>query len=259
MSAEARPARGRAALITGGGGDLARAAAARLARDGFALALCDLDLERAQEAAAALPGSGHLALALDVTEEASVARAFGLTERALGPLAVLLCCAGGTFATLTHQPRLADTPVEDWIRTEALNARGSFLCVRELLRLRQMAPIEDGRIILVSSGAAHRPAVAAGAAYSCSKAAVIALGRSAALEAAPLGITVNVIAPGGFDTGAYRLTTSDEQRARQIAGVPLGRLGRPDEFGALVGFLASPEAGYVTGATFDINGGARMA
>nr|WP_283771559.1 MULTISPECIES: SDR family oxidoreductase [unclassified Chelatococcus] len=240
-------------MVTGSAGALGRACADMLAASDFRVAASDIrDLP-------GWAGADRHFVRMDVTDEVSVRAAFDSAEAALGPIAVLVCCAGGTRATRDRQPSIADTDLSDWIGTEALNARGTFLCIRDMLRRRRRLPLENGRIILTSSAAAQRPALAAGAAYCASKAAVLGLARVAAVEAAALGMTLNVIAPGGFDTDAYHLATDSAQMHRQISAIPLGRLGRPDEFAATVRFLASVEAGYLTGATIDLNGGARMA
>ena len=110
------------------------------------------------------------------------------------------------------------------------------------------------RVAMVT-GAAGGPGAACGAA----KAAVISLGRTAAVEAAPFGLTVNTIAPGAFDTALYHHTTSAAQSRQQLRTIPIGRLGDPAEFAATVAFLVTEQAGYLTGATIDLNGGSRMA
>ncbi|MCW5770353.1 MAG: SDR family oxidoreductase [Rhodospirillaceae bacterium] len=247
------------AIVTGAASGIGAAIARRLAADGWKVAVADIDRERAQSIRQGLAGSGHLAVRADVTREGAVENLFERVEMQGGPAAALVCCAGGTRHTQSYQPSLADTPLDDWIATEALNARSAFLCVREMLRRRRAASLAEGRIVLIASAAAQRPSVAAGAAYGAAKASVLALMRVAALEAAPLGMTVNAVAPGPFDTPAFRRATSPAAKARQIAGLPLKRIGNPAELGALVSFLVSPEAAFITGATIDINGGSRMA
>jgi 3-oxoacyl-[acyl-carrier protein] reductase len=249
---------GRVAIVVGAGGGLGSACVHRLAADGYLVAACDLDRGKLAAATESLATPCFLQ-EMNVTEEQSVTSAFGTIESSIGPAACLICCAGGTLVTQDRQVSIAETPLSDWIATEALNGRGSFLCTREMLRRRSARPIPGGRIVLVSSAAAQRPAIAAGAAYAAAKAGVIALARVAAIEAAPLGMTVNVIAPGGFDTAAYHVATTPGQMDKQIAGIPVGRLGQPMEFAALVSFLVSEQASYLTGATIDLNGGSRMA
>ena len=145
------------------------------------------------------------------------------------------------------------------MRTEALNARGTFLCLREYLRRRTVEPVEDGRVVTVSSAAAELGGGPTGVAYSAAKGAIISLTKSAALEAARLGITVNCIAPGAMDTPALH-TVNSERTVDAIAHrAPAGRIGQPEDVAALVAFLLSKESGYITGATIDINGGLRMA
>lgn len=247
----------RVVLITGAAGSLGKACAERLQGVGYRVISSDI---RQPEAGFGeeRDRSQSFFVPLDVCSEASIASAFDAAE-AVGPVSVLVCCAGGTTVTRQNQPSIAATELSDWSRTEAINVRGTFLCVREMIRRRMKKPTEHGRIILTSSTAAQRPAVAAGAAYSASKAAILGFARTAALEVAALGMTLNVIAPGGFDTEAYHLTTNQAQMLKQVAGIPAGRLGRPEEFAALVQFLASIDAGYLTGATIDLNGGSRMA
>ena len=249
----------RTAIITGAAGGMGAATANRLIADGYQVALADVSEMRVQDLSAQL-GTDALPLHMDVTDEQSVASAFADAEASLGTVTDLICTAGGSLATKSYQPTLTDLPLDDWIRTEALNSRGSFLCVREFFRLRRSNPVENGRVVLTASQAAHGAAVGGvGAAYFASKAAVISICRLAALEGAPFGITVNVISPGGFETDAFHVATTEDKAKKQVASIPLGRLGRPREFADLAAFLLSEEAGYITGATLDLNGGSRMA
>ncbi len=245
----------RLALVTGAGRGIGAATAHALARDGLVVALADLNFANARAVAATLPGEGHGAFAVDVTEESSVEALFDEVETKLGPVAVLACVAGGPFLTPGRRPSFLETTTENWIKTEALNTRGPFLCIRALFRRRGKTPVADGRIITVSSMSGITPESPTGPAYSAAKAAVMHLTRYAALEAAPLGITANTVAPGLTDTPAVRgdLTAAQLEAARQA--IPIGRLGQPEDIADIIAFLASPRAGYITGAVIEANGG----
>ena len=252
----------RIALITGGASGLGLASARRLAEDGLRVAVADLKADAVIAAAAQLPGSGHIGLGLDVTSEASVSAAFDAVCSRLGPVSVLACFAGILSASPTPG-RLPTTGISlaEWDAVMEVNARGSFLCIREMLRRVNGQPVAQGRIITVASLAGQIGGLQSGAAYSASKGAVLALSKVAAREAAPLGITVNTISPGPIDTPMLHQTVPPEQQGQKYLGtanVPLGRIGLPDEIAAAVGYLVSPGAAFVTGATLDVNGGMSM-
>lgn len=252
----------RIALITGGASGLGLATARRLAADGLTLVLADLNDARAESAAAGLPGTGHLGLRCDVGDEASVREAFEIAAKRAGEVSVLACFAG--ILSIAPQPgRLPTTDIslEEWDRVMQINARGSFLCIREMLRRAGGKPVVQGRIVTVASLAGQMGGMQSGAAYSASKGAVLALSKVAAREAASLGITVNTVAPGPIDTPMLQLTVppgSGDQKYMGTAAVPLGRIGLPEEIAAAVGYLVSPDAAFVTGATLDVNGGMLM-
>jgi NAD(P)-dependent dehydrogenase (short-subunit alcohol dehydrogenase family) len=130
----------RVAIVTGAGRGIAEATARALARDGRAVALADLNVAEARRAANTLPGDNHAAFAVDVTDERSVEALFDAVEEQLGPVAVLACVAGGPFLTPGRRPSIIETTTENWIRTEALNGRGPFLCIRAMLRRRVRNP-----------------------------------------------------------------------------------------------------------------------
>ncbi|WP_374664488.1 SDR family NAD(P)-dependent oxidoreductase [Ramlibacter sp.] len=251
----------RIALITGGASGLGLASARRLAEDGLVVAVADLRAEAAASAAASLPGQGHIGLAIDVTREDSIAAAFDTVQQRLGPVTVL-CCFAGILSTSPTPGRLPTTAIsiDEWDRVMQVNARGSFLCIRELLR-RTTAPVAQGRIVTVASLAGQIGGLQSGAAYSASKGAVLAMSKVVAREAAALGITCNTIAPGPIDTPMLHQTVPPEQQGQKYLGtaaVPLGRIGVPEEIAAAVSYLVSPGAAFVTGATLDVNGGLAM-
>jgi NAD(P)-dependent dehydrogenase (short-subunit alcohol dehydrogenase family) len=248
----------RIALVTGGAGGIGRAICTALARDGFSIAVADLDGEAAKLRAAELPGARHHAFAVDVTEEASVAALFDAAEQTAGAVTALICVAGGTVNTRDYRPRVEETTLADWQWTEAVNARGTFLCIREYLRRRRATPVPNGRIVTFSSLAGQAPGSPTGVAYAAAKAAVLGLTRYVAQEVGPLGITANAISPGAVDTSAFWTTVSQEQGAALLPTVPLRRLGTPEDIAAAVAFLVSPAAAYMTGCTLDVNGGRQM-
>lgn len=255
----------RVALITGGAGALGHAVAQRLATDGLRVVVADVDLRQAEQIAAALPGSAHRGVAIDVTSEASIAAAFEMVETQVGPIAVLATFAGVVGnAPDGAQPALVDTSLETWNRTLAINVTGCFLCVREFARWRAKHPVPHGRVITVSSSAGQLGGYQSRSPYVTSKAAVLGLTKVVARELAAQGITVNAIAPGPIETPMMRSSrkAADARSADTaydaMAMLPLGRVGMPHEIAAAASYLASVDAAFVTGTTLDVNGGVRM-
>lgn len=229
---------GRVALVTGGGSGIGAAVAARLLAEGARVATLDLR-----------PGgpTGALHLAGDVSSSADVEAAVGRTERELGGIDVLVCSAGITGASL----RTVDVTDEEWRRVFAVNADGVFFCNRAVLP--GMIERGYGRIVNVASiaGKEGNPMAAA---YSASKAAVIALTKAIGKDVARTGVLVNCIAPAVIETPILD-GLSREHIEYMVERIPMGRVGRPEEVAALVCWLASEECSFSTGATYDISGG----
>jgi meso-butanediol dehydrogenase/(S,S)-butanediol dehydrogenase/diacetyl reductase len=249
---------GKVALVTGGARGIGYAIAERFADEGALVALVSLHADSANRAAAEI-GRGAVAIAADVADESAMARAVQQTVDAFGRLDVMVNNAG----VVAIEP-LVETSVETWDRILAVNLRGVFLGCREAAR-QLIAQGEGGRIINGSSGAGRRGSAGVGA-YAASKFGVIGLTQSLADELAPYGITVNAYCPGHvtstpmwdeIDAASAARTGEELGAAKRAAEAQpsLRRAGRPEEIAAAVAYLASDEAGYVTGESLLVDGG----
>jgi 3-oxoacyl-[acyl-carrier protein] reductase len=229
---------GRVALVTGGSSGIGAAVATRLAAEGARVASLDLS-DTAPEHV--LPVLG------DVSSSADVDRAVSRVEAELGPVDVLVCAAGIPGRSL----RTVEVDDEEWRRVLAINTDGTFFCNRAVIP--GMTARGRGRIVNVASiaGKEGNPMAAA---YSSSKAAVIALTKAIGKDLATTGVTVNCVAPAVIETPILA-GMSDEHVAYMVERVPMGRMGRAEEVAALVCWLASDECSFSTGATYDISGG----
>ena len=224
---------GRVALVTGGGRGIGRCIAETLRDQGARVADGDL----------VAPGiDGVLGVDLDVTSEASVEAAFARVEAELGPVELLVLNAG----IYVVEP-FEETSPESWRRTIDVNLTGAFLCARRALPAMREAGY--GRIVALGSSAGKTGGKRHAAAYGASKAGIMVMTKSIASEYAEYGITANALAPALIDT-------------EMIAGlpdmsgmIPVGRLGKPEEVAAVVAFLCSTQAAYITGEVVDVNGG----
>lgn len=246
------------ALVTGGAGGIGAAICRRLAEAGCKVAVADLGRERAQAVADALPGGGHMALAIDVASEDSVIGVFDQVTEVLGRPNVLVAGAGILqFKSNGERPLVTETSLEDWNRTITINQTGCFLTCREFAR---RLPVEKayGRIVTISSVAAQLGGYRSHGAYIASKAAVMGLTKALARELAATGTTVNSVAPGLIDAPMLRLSLDPADDAKAASNIPLGRLGLPDDVADAVAYLVSSGASYQTGTVIDVNGGYRM-
>ncbi|HUQ23824.1 MAG TPA: SDR family NAD(P)-dependent oxidoreductase [Gaiellaceae bacterium] len=228
---------GRVALVTGGARGIGRCIAETFAALGARVAAGDLDTPELD---------GILGIPLDVRDEASVDEAFTTIERELGHVELLVLNAG-----ILKKAPLEETTLGDWQDVLDVNLTGAFLCARRALGA--MRERRYGRVLVVGSSAGVNGAGAAPpplAAYAASKAGVMALAKSIALEYAEHGVTANALAPTLIDTGMLGTLEHDFR-----SSIPVGRYGSPEEVAALAAFLCSEVAGYVTGEVVDINGG----
>ncbi|SEN34898.1 3-oxoacyl-[acyl-carrier-protein] reductase [Gemmobacter aquatilis] len=239
---------GKNALVTGAsggiGGDIARA----LHKAGATVTLSGTRLAPLEALAAELGDRVHVATC-DLSDAASVEALPKAAVAAMGSVDVLVNNAGITRDNLFM--RMSD---DEWQSVIDVNLTSTFRLCRGVLR--GMMKARWGRIVNISSvvGATGNPGQGN---YAASKAGMVGMSKSLAAEVASRGITVNCVAPG-FITTAMTDKLNDEQKARILTQVPVGRMGDPGEIAAAVLYLASPEAGYVTGTTLHVNGGMAM-
>jgi 3-oxoacyl-[acyl-carrier protein] reductase len=246
--------RGKVAIVTGGAGAICGECARRLAEEGCDVALADMapSAEPVERAISACGGRSVYARC-EVRQAADVD---GMVRRVLetfGRIDILVNGAGTT--TIAH---VADLEEGEWDRVVDINLKGTFLCSRAVIG--HMKAQRSGKVVNIASGLGHTPTLLGVGHYAASKAGVIVLSKSMALELAPFRINVNSVAPGAIDAPLGRKDghPGREQRLATGARIPLGRVGRPDDVAKVVVFLASSAAQAMTGQTIFINGGALM-
>jgi 3-oxoacyl-[acyl-carrier protein] reductase len=233
------------ALVTGGSRGIGAAIVQRLARDGAAVAFTYASSEAAAlslVAKVAASGGRALAIKADSADEAQLRAAVNRTVEEFGTLDILVNSAG-----ILEMGSIESFPIEQLDRSLAINVRGAFIAIQESLR----HMTTGGRIVTIGSMLAERVGFPQSSAYALTKGAIAAMVRGIAIDIGRRGITINNVQPGPTLTdivpAGYIDTLSNM--------APVGRLGQPEEIAGMVAYLVSPEAGYVTGASFTIDGG----
>lgn len=242
---------GHTAIVTGGGRGIGKAISEALARKGVNIAVVGTNLQMASQTSRSIQDMGvkSIAIQADVSIASDVKNIFDRTMEEFGRLDILVNNAGITRDALII--RMKD---EDWDRVINVNLKGTFLCSREAVKI--MLKQKYGRIINISSIVAFMGNIGQ-ANYSASKAGIAGLTKTIAKEYANRGITVNAVAPG-FITTAMTETIPDNIKNEMLKAIPMNRFGTTEDVANAVVFLASPEAGYITGQLLHVNGGMYM-
>jgi NAD(P)-dependent dehydrogenase (short-subunit alcohol dehydrogenase family) len=241
---------GRVVMITGAARGLGRATAERFLERGAQVAVNVRTRDRAEALAQTLGSTSHPAPGNVRDSQVVKALVSGIVER-FGRLDVLINNAATASAT-----RIEQLTEEEWRETLDTNLTAAFFCIQAVIPV--MKSQGYGRIINVSSLAGRSVSTLAGAHYTASKAGMLGLTRAAAKEFGAHGVTVNAVCPGLFDTELTHANATQERLDAVSKNFPIARLGKPEEVADLICFLASESAGYITGASFDINGGSLM-
>ncbi len=238
---------GRVAVVTGGARGIGRAITTRLAAEGAAVSIWDMDAEAARETAAGIPGGGAHTAQVDVTDVASIDVGMAATVADLGHIDILVNnagIAGPIFNTWEY-------PIDDWKQVIDVDLIGVYLCCRAVVP--HMIERGWGRIVNIASVAGKEGNPNASA-YAAAKAGVMGLTKSLGKETVDTGILVNAVAPVAIETDILKQVTPefvDYMKSK----IPMGRFGKVEEAAALVAWLSSEECTFSTGATFDLSGG----
>ena len=248
----------RTAIVTGAASErgIGRAVAHRLAREGWAVAVIDLDADAAEPVASEIHdvhGIAARGYGLDVTDRAG---SVGVVDRVTVDLPQLVGIVNN--AGISSPTAFLEVSEDEWRRIIDVNLNGAFHLTQAAAKI--MAANRVGRIVNVSSASAQRGGGVYGrAAYSASKAALLGLARTLARELGPHGITANSVSPGSIDTDIMGGRLGEDRKAVLLKELPVGRIGTVDDVAGVVAFLLGPDGGYLTGVTYDVNGGSHIA
>jgi 3-oxoacyl-[acyl-carrier protein] reductase len=241
----------RIAFITGASRGIGRACSLALAAAGAKVVLAARQLDKLEEIASEIRTSGGepFVVSIDLSSQDSVKEAFSRASKEFGRIDILVNNAGVTRDGLAMRMKR-----DDWDAVLQTNLSGSFFCIQQVIS--PMIRERWGRIVNITSVVAEA-GNSGQANYCASKAGLIGLTKSLAHELASRNVTVNAVAPGFIETDMTG-SLNDELKAKITESVPLKRMGKPEEIAAAVRFLASEEAGYITGHVLDVNGGMYM-
>ncbi|MEM9606243.1 MAG: glucose 1-dehydrogenase [Actinomycetota bacterium] len=244
------------AIVTGGAGGIGSAIGDALARDGWNVAIWELDVDAAEERAEALAsdhGVQAVGVHVDISSLDAVGRALAETEARLGPVEALVNNAG-----IDVIKPFVDSTEDEWDRIIAVNLKGTIACCRAVID--GMVERGSGRVVNIASDAG-RVGSSGEAVYSATKGGVIAFTKTLARETARSGVRVNCVCPGPTETALLgQLAEYSEKLYAGLArAIPVGRTAQPDDVAPAVAFLISDGAGYITGQTLSVSGGLTMA
>ncbi len=243
---------GRCAIVTGATRGIGKVIATQLAKAGVRVAIVGRDAAKAQDVVCGIRNDGGDAIDVlgDISNDEECRRITRVVAEKFGQIDILVNCAGALTST-----QIEDITRAEWDRILGVNLSGTFFMIQSALPYLEKSSAP--RIINISSNAGRMGGYANSQAYTASKGGVIAITKGIARKLAPRGITVNVVCPGTTETEMSNLY--DESTRRTLVGrIPMGRLGKPQDTAAAVCFFASEEAGFITGAVLDVNGGMYM-